>query len=105
MATLAFRTPVGVRPMGRPATRRVMTVVRAAPASKDLNKNVQDAIKEAEDTCNEKGTKSKDCAVAWDNAEELLAEKAHKKAVEENDPLENFCKDAPDADECRMHEI
>lgn len=42
----------------------------------------------------------------WDNVEELSAAAAHKKvAVQDDkvssDPLEAFCDDNPDADECR----
>jgi hypothetical protein len=47
-----------------------------------------------------------DCAVAWDTVEELSAAASHKKDavkadVTLSDPLEKFCQDAPDADECR----
>ncbi len=50
-----------------------------------------------------------DCAVAWDTVEELSAAAAHKKVANAadptlSDPLEAFCKDAPDADECRVYE-
>jgi hypothetical protein len=43
---------------------------------------------------------------SWDNVEELSAAAAHKKvAVQDDkvssDPLEAFCDDNPDADECR----
>ena len=45
------------------------------------------------------------CAVAWDNVEELSAEKAHEKAkAVPEDPLEKFCSEEPDADECRVHD-
>jgi hypothetical protein len=44
--------------------------------------------------------------VAWDNVEELSAAAAHKKVAYasdpvNSDPLEAFCEDNPDADECR----
>ncbi len=50
-----------------------------------------------------------DCAVAWDTVEELSAAASHKKDAAAadpatNDPLEKFCQDAPDADECRVYE-
>jgi hypothetical protein len=43
---------------------------------------------------------------SWDNVEELSAAAAHKKVAVQNDPvstdpLEQFCDDNPDADECR----
>lgn len=43
-------------------------------------------------------------AAAWDTVEELSAAAAHAKAdaaSPSNDPLEKFCDDNPDADECR----
>lgn len=45
----------------------------------------------------------------WDNVEELSAAAAHKKVAFENDPvsndpLEQFCDDNPDADECRVYD-
>jgi hypothetical protein len=43
---------------------------------------------------------------SWDNVEELSAAASHKKAAYQDDkvasdPLEAFCDDNPDADECR----
>jgi hypothetical protein len=43
---------------------------------------------------------------SWDNVEELSAAAAHKKVAYQDDkvssdPLEQFCDDNPDADECR----
>lgn len=45
----------------------------------------------------------------WDNVEELSAAAAHKKVAfandpVSNDPLEQFCDDNPDADECRVYD-
>lgn len=45
-------------------------------------------------------------ACSWDNVEELSAAAAHKKVAYQDDkvasdPLEAFCDDNPDADECR----
>lgn len=45
-------------------------------------------------------------ACSWDNVEELSAAAAHKKVAYQedkvaSDPLEAFCDDNPDADECR----
>ncbi|KAG2489959.1 hypothetical protein HYH03_011589 [Edaphochlamys debaryana] len=97
------------RPQVRPAASRPRAVIVRASGQPavDLNKKVEDAVKEAEEAC-AKGT-SADCAVAWDTVEELSAAVSHKKdAVKSDltlsDPLEAFCKDAPDADECRVYE-
>lgn len=46
------------------------------------------------------------CASAWDTVEELSAEKSHEKAKNPTkDPLEQYCSDEPDADECRVHDV
>lgn len=46
---------------------------------------------------------------SWDNVEELSAAVAHKKVAYQedkvaSDPLEAFCDDHPDADECRCEQ-
>lgn len=52
---------------------------------------------------------TEDCAVAWDTVEEISAAVSDKKTQEKiakqgEDPLEEFCKDSPEADECRVYE-
>jgi hypothetical protein len=74
---------------------------------KEVAQKVEAAIKEAEETCKDSDTQH--CAAAWDNVEELAAEVSHKKAkVKDNpsatDPLEQFCDENPEADECRVYE-
>jgi len=72
-----------------------------------LDSAIQEALKQAETECEQKGVHSKECEVSWDIAEELLAAKAHKKVQDQQfmDPLELFCEESPDADECRMHDL
>ncbi|WIA14286.1 hypothetical protein OEZ85_002820 [Tetradesmus obliquus] len=80
------------------------------PSMKDveeIEKKVEQAIKDADTTCKE--SDAAHCAAAWDNVEELSAAAAHKKVAVQNDPistdpLEQFCDDNPDADECRVYE-
>uniref|UniRef100_A0A383VUZ4 CP12 domain-containing protein n=1 Tax=Tetradesmus obliquus TaxID=3088 RepID=A0A383VUZ4_TETOB len=47
-------------------------------------------------------------AAAWDNVEELAAAVSHMKAAAKadllSDPLEQFCDENPDADECRVYD-
>nr|CAD1828556.1 unnamed protein product [Ananas comosus var. bracteatus] len=46
-----------------------------------------------------------ECAAAWDEVEELSAAASHARdKLKENDPLENYCKDNPETDECRTYE-
>ncbi|GIL52428.1 hypothetical protein Vafri_8304, partial [Volvox africanus] len=98
------------RPQVRPAAfrpRRAVIVRASGQPAVDLTKKVEDAVKDAEEACS-KGT-SQDCAVAWDTVEELSAAVSHKKDAAKadvtiSDPLEKYCQDAPDADECRVYE-
>jgi hypothetical protein len=46
-----------------------------------------------------------ECAVAWDTVEEISAAAEKKRlAAKEMDPMEKFCEDNADADECRVYE-
>jgi len=77
-------------------------IVRAEPEKAA----VETAIKEAEAACD--GGTAGECAAAWDNVEEISAAISHKKdaakANNTDDPLERFCEDNPDADECRVYD-
>jgi hypothetical protein len=66
---------------------------------------VADAIAEAQKTCEEDPT-SQPCAVAWDDVEERAAEAAHQRDRKKasSDPLETYCADNPETDECRVYE-
>jgi len=67
---------------------------------------VESAVKDAEKAC--EGGTAGECAAAWDNVEEISAAIAHKKANDiannADDPLEKYCEDNPDADECRVYD-
>ncbi|QSJ18435.1 CBS domain-containing protein [Nostoc sp. UHCC 0702] len=71
-----------------------------------LEGRIQKAIEEARAICTEYGAYSKACAVAWDEVEELQAEAAHQKAegmVSAKISFEEYCKENPDAPECRNY--
>lgn len=64
-----------------------------------------------EDRCHRVGCYVVDCAfLVWlllrhrDAVEELEAEASHQKNAEKKDPLEEYCEDVPEADECRTYE-
>ncbi|KAL0435978.1 UNVERIFIED_CONTAM: Calvin cycle protein CP12-1, chloroplastic [Sesamum radiatum] len=48
---------------------------------------------------------SGECAAAWDEVEELSAAASHARDKQkESDPLENYCKENPETDECRTYD-
>ena len=72
-------------------------------ATHQLSESIEAAVGEAEEACD--GGSTADCAAAWDTVEELSAEAAHQKAkAVKKDPMEEFCDESPDADECRVYE-
>ena len=70
-----------------------------------ISDKVSESIKKAEETCAEE-TASGECAAAWDEVEELSAAASHArdKLKENSDPLENYCKENPETDECRIYD-
>ena len=108
---MAFTTVRSVRPVSASGPRAVRSarpsvrpmsrfVLRAEP---EKATTVETAIKEAEEAC--EGGSTGECAAAWDAVEEISAAVSHKKAAEGPvDPLEKYCDDNPDADECRVYE-
>ena len=62
-------------------------------------------MKKAQEATVKFGKTSKEAAMAWDVVEELEAEASHLKAKNKpRDPLEEYCEDTPEADECRVYE-
>ncbi|KAJ6729371.1 CALVIN CYCLE PROTEIN CP12-2 CHLOROPLASTIC [Salix viminalis] len=83
---------------GRMQTRPV----RAAPDS--ISEKVEKSIKDAEAACSDDAA-SGECAAAWDEVEELSAAASHAKDKKKgSDPLDEYCKDNPETDECRTYE-
>ena len=90
-----------------PVARRGSFAVRSSgPGTPPgISDKVSESIKKAEETCAEE-TASGECAAAWDEVEELSAAASHArdKLKENSDPLENYCKENPEADECRTYD-
>merc|ERR1712060_607153 len=103
----------GARAVAGARSARVAQAARLARVSRrsltlrakaqDMSDALEEAINEAKETC-EDDPKKADCAVAWDNVEEISAEISHKKSAKKVDPLEDYCDDNPEADECRVYE-
>ncbi|KAF8012042.1 hypothetical protein BT93_I0233 [Corymbia citriodora subsp. variegata] len=86
----------------RAAPRRTRLVAAAVP--EQIGEKVAESIKEAEETCSENPV-SGECAAAWDEVEELSAAASHARdRKKESDPLESFCQDNPETDECRTYD-
>ncbi|WOL04027.1 hypothetical protein Cni_G12748 [Canna indica] len=85
--------------------RRVVLVASASPPTPpNISEKVAESIKNAEETCAEDAT-SGECAAAWDEVEELSAAASHARdKLKDSDPLEKYCKDNPETDECRTYE-
>ena len=70
-----------------------------------ISDKMSESIKEAQETCSEDAA-SGECAAAWDEVEELSAAASHARdrKKEHSDPLEEFCEDNPETDECRTYD-
>ncbi|CAA0388068.1 unnamed protein product [Arabidopsis thaliana] len=88
-------------------TNRMMKLkpIRAAPEG-GISDVVEKSIKEAQETCADDPV-SGECVAAWDEVEELSAAASHardKKKADGSDPLEEYCKDNPETNECRTYD-
>jgi hypothetical protein len=73
----------------------------------DIQAKIEEARRQAREICGTEGADSKDCAIAYDELEELSAEAAHQRAKSESgtkNSLQVYCDDNPDAAECRLYE-
>ncbi|XP_038897154.1 calvin cycle protein CP12-1, chloroplastic-like [Benincasa hispida] len=83
---------------------RMCAVGPVAAAPDRISEKVVESIKNAEETCSEDPA-SGECAAAWDEVEELSAAASHARdRLKDSDPLEDFCKDNPETEECRTYE-
>ncbi|KFK35421.1 hypothetical protein AALP_AA5G282200 [Arabis alpina] len=79
--------------------------VKATPEG-GISDIVEKSIKDAQETCAGDPV-SGECVAAWDEVEELSAAASHardKKKAGGSDPLEEYCKDNPETDECRTYD-
>jgi hypothetical protein len=82
-------------------------VEKVKRGTEDLVDKVKKSITSAQEVCEGNET-SEECVVAWDEVEELSAAAAHKRVATSSsassDPLEKYCEDHPETDECRVYE-
>ncbi|XP_038994431.1 calvin cycle protein CP12-3, chloroplastic-like [Hibiscus syriacus] len=73
---------------------------------KKLTELIEEKVLEAKQVCEGDET-SDECKVAWDEVEEVSQAKAdlrRRLQIEKKDPLESFCQENPDTEECRIYE-
>nr|VDD64652.1 unnamed protein product [Brassica oleracea] len=71
-----------------------------------LSEMIVEKVKEATEVC-EADVRSEECKVAWDEVEEVSQARADlriKLRLLNQDPLESFCQENPETDECRIYE-
>ena len=98
---ILLRSSKTISTSGRNSGCGAIVAMCKSPSS-SIGDVLQESIKEAEEVCAAEGG-SGECAAAWDGVEEISATISHKKqdgSAESKDPLEKFCKDVPEADEC-----
>ncbi|KAG6517255.1 calvin cycle protein CP12-1, chloroplastic-like [Zingiber officinale] len=85
--------------------RRGGMALVASATPLELSEKVAESIKNAEETCAGDAA-SGECAAAWDEVEELSAAASHArdKLKANSDPLDNYCNDNPETDECRTYD-
>lgn len=85
---------------GRGVARFEGTLVR----SQLLTEMIEQKVIEAREACKGDATSDK-CKVAWDEVEEVSQAKADfRLRLARQDPLEYYCQDNPETDECRIYD-
>ncbi|GFY98662.1 CP12 domain-containing protein 1 [Actinidia rufa] len=81
-----------------------MRIGPVGSAPEGLSEKVVESIKNAEDACAGDPV-SGECVAAWDEVEELSAAASHARdKKKDSDPLETYCADNPETDECRTYD-
>lgn len=82
-----------------------MVVVMSSPSTPPgISEKVKESIENAKEACAGDAA-SGECAAAWDEVEELSAAASHARdKAKDADPLETYCKDNPETDECRTYD-
>ncbi|CAI9774278.1 unnamed protein product [Fraxinus pennsylvanica] len=81
-----------------------MYVHPVAATPEGISEKVAESVKKAEEACSENPVAG-ECAAAWDEVEELSAAASHARdKKKDSDPLEDYCKENPETDECRTYD-
>jgi hypothetical protein len=68
--------------------------------------NIFQALDEARVICDQEGTNSNECILAWEIVEKLRIEQAQQQQItKRKTDLERYCEIHPEAIECRIYDI
>ena len=85
-------------------SERIMIPRPVRAASKGISEKVEESVKKAEQTCSDDPVGG-ECVLAWDEVEELsVAASRARDKKKASEPLENYCKDNPEVDECHSYD-
>ncbi len=71
----------------------------------NIQEQIEQELQNARAVCSTDGASTGECAAAWDAVEELQAEAAHQKQSHpEQNSLQKYCEENPDAAECRLYD-
>ncbi|KAH6768281.1 CP12 domain-containing protein 3 [Perilla frutescens var. hirtella] len=114
LTAFSFKPSLSFSPPPLRSGRRMMAGVRSEMKvykgthmrEQRLTEMIEQKVAEAKQVCGEDET-SDECKVAWDEVEEVSQAKADlrlKIHQLQKDPLEHFCQENPETDECRVYE-
>ncbi|KAG8096263.1 hypothetical protein GUJ93_ZPchr0013g36964 [Zizania palustris] len=91
-------------PASARAPRRLVAAAASPSTPPELAQKVSKSIKQAEEMCTG-DSEGAEYVAAWDEVEELSVDASYAgNRKKDNDPLEEYCKDNPKANECRTYE-
>jgi CP12 domain len=71
----------------------------------NIQEKIEQELQNARAVCSTDGASPAECAAAWDAVEELQAEASHQKQSHpEQNSLQKYCEENPDAAECRLYD-
>lgn len=74
----------------------------AVPSNHEAKQMLKEAIVQAKDICHDQKADEIECIIAWDTVDEIARGIANR---EWTDPLEQYCVEHEEEDECRMYDV
>ncbi|NET89609.1 MAG: hypothetical protein F6K45_16210 [Kamptonema sp. SIO1D9] len=86
--------------------KQIAAIKRGEKDPEHIHELAQDALAWARQITKEKGEGSSESASAWDTVEELLAAIAHRRNQQQDqNSLDRYCNDHPEAEECKVYDL